>query len=92
MKIKELKTALKLILVSLAAIGLLGCETLEIAHNPIGCIDKSMTRLSERFTDEELNNIPDNVFDTYEEHISMYQQRILSQCEVNKEHDRLHKN
>jgi len=73
-------------------IGLASCKTIELAHSPIGCIDKSMKRLSERFTGEELNNMPDYIFDTYEEHIIMYQERILSQCNVNKEHDRLHKN
>ena len=72
-------------------IGLTGCSStqLEIAHNPIGCIKDGLTRLSERFTDQELNTIPENVFDTYEEHIIMYQERILSQCEINKEHDKL---
>ena len=84
---------LKLILVSLVVVGLTACSTtrLEVAHNPIECINKSLTKLSERFTDEELNNIPDNVFDTYEKHIIMYQERIAAQCEINVNHDRLHK-
>lgn len=86
-----MKLALRIILLSLAAIGLQGCETIALGHEPVGCEDKPLMRLIERFTDEELNNIPDHTFNTYEKHIIMYQERIISQCRLNKKHDTLHK-
>ena len=81
---------LKIILISLVATGLVSCKTIELAHNPVGCIDKGLVRLSERFTDDELNSIPEDIFSTYEKHIIMYQERLNSQCELNKKHDELH--
>jgi len=69
-----------------------GCSTLEIAHDPLSCIDRPLMKLSERMTIYEINSMSDDVFDKLEEHIVAHKERIKSQCELIKRHNENHSN
>jgi hypothetical protein len=48
--------------------------------------------LADRMSDEELNSMSDEVFNKVEIHIISYQERMNTQCEAIKKHNRLHSN
>lgn len=68
------------------------CSALEIAHSDLDCVLYPELSLADRMSDEELNSITDPVFDKLEIHILSYQERMNSQCEAIKKHNRLHSN
>ena len=72
-------------------IGLQGCKTLEIAHDPLECLPQPTKSLSDRLTDDELNSFTDNVFDQLEIHIVNYQERFNTQCKLINKHNEAHK-
>ena len=73
-------------------IGLTSCKTLEIAHEPLNCIDRPLKPLSDRIKLEDLSSLSDETFDGLEAHIIAYQQRIKSQCNLIKKHNQNHEN
>ena len=78
-------------MVSLVVIGLTGCSTLELAHVDVRCIPLPTMTLGDRLTDEQLDSMSDEVFDAVEVQILTYKERLRSQCEINKKHDKLHR-
>lgn len=86
-----MKQTYKNIVIALGLIGLVGCSTLEIAHDPLKCINRPLTKLSERMSADELNSMSDEVFDKFEIHILEHKERINSQCELTKRHNEAHK-
>ena len=77
---------LRTAVLALSLIALQGCNILELAHDPLDCIDRPMKPLSERINLEDLT-ISDETFDGLEEHIVAYQKRIESQCELINRHN-----
>lgn len=78
------------ILLIIASLTLVSCKTLEIAHEPLNCIDRPLKPLSDRIELESLASLSDETFDGLEAHIIAYQQRIKSQCELIKRHNNQH--
>ena len=84
---KRLKTGLILVVLSV----LTGCSTIEIAHEPLKCIDRPIKSLSERVNTDELLSLSDKTFDGIEAHIIAHKERIKSQCELINRHNEEHK-
>lgn len=75
-------------MVILAALtGLMACSTIEIIHEPVGCLGQP--GLPE-FTDEDLAPLSDEAFEKVLEMAAKYKTRIDSQCEINGAHDEIH--
>lgn len=74
-------------------IGLNGCKTLEIAHDPLRCIDRPIAPLVDKLDERqitELTNLSDSTFNRLEAHIIAHQKRIESQCNLILKHNRNH--
>ena len=79
------------ILIIILSLFLSSCSTLEIAHDPLNCINQRIALLHESMTFEERMTIPDPAFAKIEKYITKYKKRIESQCELIKRHNNNHK-
>lgn len=79
------------ILIIILSLLLSSCSTLEIAHDPLKCINQRIAPLSESLTYEEIEPLTDEAFGKIEKYIITYKKRIESQCELIKRHNNNHK-
>ena len=84
--IKKLKINLLVILTIIST----GCKTIELeAHSPVKCLGQPEAHTS--FTDEEKTKLTDNMKLKIRVFAVTLRQRIIDQCEINKEHDKDYK-
>ncbi len=70
---------------------LTGCKTIELeAHSPVKCLGQPEARTG--FTNEEKNKLTDDMKLKIRIFAVTLRQRIIDQCEVNREHDKDYKN
>lgn len=86
MKTIKLKK-LSLILAGVALINLTACSTIEIIHEPVGCLGQPSLP---GFTEEELSPLSEQTFNKILNTVIIYKSRIESQCEINEAHDEIH--
>lgn len=67
---------------------LTACSTIEIAHEPVNCLGQP--EVSHSFTIDEKNRLTDDMKLKMRIFAVTLRQRIISQCDINKEHDELH--
>ena len=80
---------MKILIILISAL-LTSCSTIEIAHDPLRCLDRPLKSLSERIELSDLSSLSDKTFDGLEAHIIAYQQRIKSQCILINKHNKNH--
>lgn len=85
-----MKLTYKSIVVYLGMIALVGCSSIEIAHDPLKCINRPLMKLTERMSMEEIDSMSDVVFDKVEAHIIAHKVRIKSQCKLINRHNKNH--
>lgn len=83
-----LKKPRSLSAILLTIFSLTGCSTLKIVHVPVGC--EGQPNVSINFDDKEAETITDDMLLKLTIFATTLRERINSQCEINKEHDRLH--
>ena len=72
---------------ALALTGSTACSTIEIVHEPVGCLGQPN---QVTFGAEELEKMESDTFEKVLKMASIYHERIESQCQINAEHDKLH--
>lgn len=86
MTLKNLKNLSVIVLILFSV----GCSTIELAHVKVGCEGQPQTNLN--FTDEEAELITEAMLTKMVIFGTTLRQRIESQCEINKKHDKLFDN
>jgi hypothetical protein len=81
-----LRTAKNLI-IAVVLIALTACSTIEIIHEPVGCVGQPVLP---NFTATELELLSDETFEKMMTIVATYHERINTQCKINSEHDKLH--
>ena len=76
-------------LTSLMIYSLSGCSTLEIIHSPVDCLGLPQVRL--QFTQDEANSMSIETVNKIVLMRETYKARINAQCEINLNHDKLHR-
>ena len=77
---------MKILIITLSLI-LSSCSMLEMAHDPLNCINQRIALLHESMTYDERLTIPDPTFEKIEEYIITYKERVESQCELINRHN-----
>ena len=78
----------KLPLMILMIFNLSACSTLEVVHNPVGCIGQPVVSLG--FTSEEAESLSESVKKKIVIFANTLRARIDAQCAKNKNHDKIH--
>ena len=78
----------KLLLTILIIFNLSACSTLEVVHNPVGCIGQPMVSFG--FTSEEVESLSESVKKKIIIFARTLRGRIDAQCAKNKNHDKIH--
>ena len=78
-------------IVAVGVINLTSCSILELAHDPLNCIDRPIPLLKTTMSFEEIEPLTDATYKKLKNYIGTYKKRIKSQCELIKKHNENHK-
>jgi hypothetical protein len=85
----NLRKAIKASATVLIAFSLSACTTIELIHVPVGC--EGQPKVSLNLTDEEAEVITDEMETKIIRFATTLRERINTQCEINYQHDEIHR-
>lgn len=83
-----MKVMKKLLLTILISFSLSACSTIEVVHNPVGCLGQPVVSLG--LTDDETATLSEGVKKKIVIFANVLRERIDRQCAKNHNHDSVH--